>query len=217
MFAEVAPRYDRLNRILSFGMDGRWRRALAAAVREAGARRVLDLAAGTGDVTLELERALPGAHIVAADFCLPLLRLARTKGVARCVGADALALPFGDAQLDAVCVAFGVRNFPDRRAAFREAWRVLRPGGLFAMLEFSQPSPWLSPAYHALLGLAAPLIAAASGSRASAYRYLADSVRQFPDAVTLLHELALAGFQEADVRRFAAGAVALHVVNRPAE
>ncbi|GHV51101.1 hypothetical protein FACS1894168_3040 [Deltaproteobacteria bacterium] len=149
MFARIAPGYDRANRILSLGMDSLWRHKLIRGVEEtlpAGSRRrILDMAAGTLDVALDMAMQLPGSSVIALDFCLPMLKRGKTK--LRQAGAfamsrvclalgDGRSLPFADASFDAVTVSFGLRNMLPRSAAVAEAYRVLVPGGTLHILEF---------------------------------------------------------------------------------
>ena len=219
MFAGVAHRYDLLNHLLSFNIDRYWRRAVVHAVGPVIARPgavVLDLCTGTGDLAIALERG--GArHVIASDFCHPMLsKAARKFGAARSravlLEADALALPLADATVDLATIAFGLRNFANYESGLAEIHRVLRPGGMLAVLEFSQPP---SPAFAALysfysrriLPVAGGII---SGSRA-AYTYLPDSVRNFPSAEELVTVLARAGFQDATFERMTGGIAALHL------
>jgi demethylmenaquinone methyltransferase/2-methoxy-6-polyprenyl-1,4-benzoquinol methylase len=217
MFSDIAPRYDDLNRVLSLGRDAAWRRALVDAVVQPRPLCVLDVATGSGDVWLALKQKLaPGSWVAGVDFCPPLLRLAAHKGARPLILGDAGALPVCDASCDAITVAFGLRNFPDRRRFLAEARRVLRPGGTLALLECSRPPQALGPAYRLFLTLLPPVYARAAGTTASAYRYLGDSILAFPGHRELAAELAAAGFLPGRIRRFMLGAVALHTVTRPA-
>lgn len=216
MFARIRGRYDLLNRLLSLGSDQRWRRRMARGVARFGPRRILDLATGSGDVWLELRRHVPDAEIICgADFCHPLLAMARKKGAGPLVVADALRLPFRDAAFDAITIAFGVRNFADRSASFRECLRVLSPGGRLWILEFTPPPRLISGPYFFYVGKIGPLIARAVGAEATAYRYLADSIRHFPSATDLASELTAAGFTGAAFRLFSFGTVSLHWTECP--
>lgn len=211
MFARIRGRYDLLNRLLSLGQDVGWRRLMARRVAARRPRRILDLATGSGDVWLALRRACAGAElIVGADFCQPLLALAGAKGAAPLVAADALALPFADGSFDAITVAFGVRNFADRAAAFRECARALRPGGRLWVLEFTPPPRAIAPAYFFYVGRVGPWVARAVGADPAAYRYLGESIRHFPRADDLAGELAAAGLTGAGFDLLSFGTVALH-------
>lgn len=216
MFARIRGRYDLLNRLLSLGCDVGWRRRMARRVAGRNPGRILDLATGSGDVWLAVRRACPGAElIVGADFCHPLLAMAGAKGAAPLVAADALALPFADGAFDAITVAFGVRNFADRAAAFRECARVLRPGGTLWVLEFTPPPPAIAPAYFFYVGRVGPWIARAVGADPAAYRYLGESIRHFPRAEDLADELTRAGFTAAGFDLLSFGTVALHWAECP--
>ncbi len=151
MFSEIAPTYDRLNRLLSAGIDRLWRRAAIRALLSGlpfgTPGRLLDLATGTGDVALGIRRRLPASpeiHVIGADIAFPMLVRARRKsragrGALALFQADALKLPFGDSSFDGVIIAFGLRNLEDRREGLAEMARVLRPGGRLVVLEFGHP------------------------------------------------------------------------------
>ena len=141
IFSSIAARYDLANHLLSGGLDFFWRaRAVRMVVRwEPSA--VLDLATGSGDLALALQKALPQAHVVGADFCLPMLQVAARKGLRPLVAADGTKLPFAAGSFDAITVAFGLRNMESWPAALREMSRVLRPGGHLLLLDFSLPRP----------------------------------------------------------------------------
>jgi demethylmenaquinone methyltransferase/2-methoxy-6-polyprenyl-1,4-benzoquinol methylase len=219
MFARIARRYDLANRLLSGGADRHWRRRLVAAVRRAGPRAVLDLATGSGDVALALGRALPaGVEIIGMDFCQPMLDEAEAKQRRRGGPAqvsfrlgDGLALPLADASVDAVTIAFGLRNMADRGRALREMRRVLRPpqGRLF-VLEFSQPVPWFRPAYYFYLRRVLPHLAGLITGDRGAYDYLGDTIGGFPDREALSRELRDAGFSAVSAATMTFGIVALH-------
>jgi demethylmenaquinone methyltransferase/2-methoxy-6-polyprenyl-1,4-benzoquinol methylase len=236
MFARVARRYDLANHLLSFNIDRLWRARTVRRVRsilERPGARVLDICCGTGDLTLALARecrtpasgrACPAptpypcrgeaclALVLGSDFCHPMLVAARGKGAAGLFEADALRLPLRDASLDLVTVAFGFRNLANYGAGLAEMCRVLRPGGMAAILEFSQPpNPVFAALYHFYSRRILPLIGGAlSGSR-DAYTYLPESVRKFPPAEELAEQMRLAGFEEVRYERFTGGIVALHL------
>jgi demethylmenaquinone methyltransferase/2-methoxy-6-polyprenyl-1,4-benzoquinol methylase len=218
MFGRVARRYDLANHLLSFNIDRLWR---ARAVRRVGpilarrTARVLDICCGTGDLTRALAQA-GGAPVTASDFCHPMLTAARAKMVRRGMPAllfeaDALALPLRDGSLDLVTVAFGFRNLANYESGLAEMRRVLKPGGMAAILEFSQPPNRLFAAlYNFYSRRILPLIGGiVSGSR-DAYQYLPDSVRKFPGAAELAEDMRRAGFAEVRYDLFTGGIVALH-------
>lgn len=218
MFGRIVPRYDLLNRLMSLGMDRRWRRRAAASARPRDAI-ALDLGVGTGDMALELRRR-GAARVVAVDFSSAMLsaasrKMAAVDGISLFL-ADALRLPFPDETFDVVSSAFLLRNLADLPRGLAEMGRVLRPGGRLVCLDMTQPPPGpFGAAYRFYFSrLLPPLAGALSGDRA-AYRYLPHSLRGFPDAgrlAVLLHE---AGLEEVRVRRLGGGAVALHTALRP--
>lgn len=213
MFDRVAPRYDVANAILSLGQDRHWRRVAVAAVQPRPGEVVLDAAAGTGPLAAEL--AASGARTIALDFSENMVRTgaARDGGhrLLWCVG-DATTLPLPDACVDAVTIAFGLRNLPDTAAGLTELARVTRPGGRLAVLEFSEPTwPPFAAVYTRYLTRLLPLAARFVTSDPAAYRYLADSIRAWPDADTLARRLAAAGWRAPRYKRLSGGIVALHL------
>ncbi|MDI9397688.1 MAG: class I SAM-dependent methyltransferase, partial [Candidatus Pacebacteria bacterium] len=143
LFGDLAPSYDRYNRLFSLGLDVAWRKKLVASLRPQSPKKILDLACGSGDVSLLLHKEFPSAEVIALDFCRPLLDQAKARGVKQTVEGDALNLPFRDQTMDAATLAFGLRNFADRPKGLSEIHRVLQPGGIFALLEFNPPPfPW---------------------------------------------------------------------------
>jgi demethylmenaquinone methyltransferase / 2-methoxy-6-polyprenyl-1,4-benzoquinol methylase len=219
MFGRVAHRYDLANHLLSFNIDRYWRAYTVKRVlrilddREA---RVLDICCGTGDLVLALERARRAA-VLGSDFCHPMLVAARHKFERRrkqspLFEADALHLPLADSSLDLITVAFGFRNLANYDAGLREMRRVLRPGGLAAILEFSQPP---NQAFAALYNFYSrhilPVIGGALTGDPGAYRYLPESVRKFPAAEDLAADMRRAGFRQADYEYLTGGIVALHL------
>lgn len=180
MFDRIAPTYDRLNHLLSAGIDRAWRVELARSLPDP-CGRVLDLCAGTLDLAEAVANEHPGAEIVAADFSLEMLLRGRHKlpRVSLFV-ADAMALPFRDGSFDAVVCGFGVRNVADLEACFREVRRVLRPGGTFAILEFFRPRGALSRLFHRVYNQGVlPAVGAKLSGDDEAYQYLADSMERF--------------------------------------
>lgn len=209
MFAEVAPGYDRANRVLSCGIDLYWRRAAIAVAKVRAGERALDVCAGTGDLTLALARA--GARAVGADFCQPMLQRAVKKAMQRTpfLCADALQLPFVDASFDLCTVAFGIRNVADPVAGLREMARVVRPGGRVLVLEFCRPRlPLLSKAYLFYFRRVLPRLGRwISRSDNGAYDYLPASVMQFPERGEFLSLMREAGLDR-PVQRLLTGGIA---------
>jgi demethylmenaquinone methyltransferase/2-methoxy-6-polyprenyl-1,4-benzoquinol methylase len=217
MFGRIAHRYDLLNRVLSLGRDVSWRNEVAQKVAQAKPRRVLDVCTGTGDLAL----AMRDATVLGADFCLPMLGLARAKGASRgrsvsWCAADALRLPLADASVDVVTVAFGIRNFADLGAGLSELVRVLRPGGLLLALEFSRPRGLLAP----LLGWWArnipPRIGPVLSGDSEAYSYLPASVATFAEGEEMCRALEDAGLARVRARRLTQGVVSLYEGRRAA-
>jgi len=218
MFASVAHRYDLLNHLLSFSLDRSWRSRTVARVESVLLRpgaRAFDLCCGTGDLLLALQ-ARRGAAVWGCDFCRPMLAIAQRKISAPVlIEADALGLPLAAASLDLVTIAFGFRNLTNYRAGLEEMARVLRPGGVAAILEFSQPRGRVFPALYGFYSrhILPAVGGALSGSR-DAYAYLPESVRRFPGVEDLAAEMRAAGFREVRYETMSAGIVALHLGTR---
>jgi demethylmenaquinone methyltransferase/2-methoxy-6-polyprenyl-1,4-benzoquinol methylase len=212
MFDEVAARYDLTNSALSFGLDRHWRAVTARTLNPAPGEKVLDLAAGTAVSTAAF--AARGAFAVASDFSPGMLAAGSRRAVPK-VGADALALPFADEAFDAATVSFGLRNFADTAAALAELRRVVRPGGRLVVCEFSTPTLGaFRLVYFCYLMRALPAIAAAVSSDAEAYRYLAESIRDWPDQRVLGELIARSGWSGVEWRNLTGGIVAVHSATR---
>ncbi len=209
MFDRIAPVYDVMNRVMTAGLDVRWRRLAAASAVSRG-DRVLDAACGTGDLAIADRRA--GADkVTGLDFSERMLERARRKDASvEWVQGDLLALPFADGTFDAATVGFGVRNVADLELALRELRRVLRSGGRLAILEITKPRGVLRPFFSLWFDRIVPLIGKALPG-GSAYTYLPASVKRFPDAETLTRLLEDCGFADVHVRLLAGTIVALHV------
>ena len=207
MFDRIAPVYDVMNRVMTAGLDGRWRRETAAAVVRSG-DRVLDTCCGTGDLALACERA--GGRVIGLDFSERMLERARRKSSAiEWVQGDALALPFEDDSFDAATVGFGVRNLEDLDRGLAELARVLRPGGRVGVLEITRPQGLLEPFYNVWFGKIVPVLGKLLPG-GTAYTYLPASVKRFPGPEDLSRFLHEAGFSDVRYRLFAGGIVALH-------
>ncbi|HKV51275.1 MAG TPA: ubiquinone/menaquinone biosynthesis methyltransferase [Gemmatimonadaceae bacterium] len=222
MFSEIAPTYDLLNRLLSFNIDGRWRRrAIDVLGWERRPRGVyLDACAGTLDMSVELSRRAGFAGtVVAADFAEAMLRAGGAKvgaGV-RPVVADALQLPLGDESVDGAMVAFGVRNFADIDVGLRELARVLKPGARLVVLDCSAPPSWLvRSVYQVYFRQLLPLVGRIVSGHRTAYRYLPESVAHFPPAPELAARLERAGLARVSYETLTLGVTAVHCGERPA-
>jgi demethylmenaquinone methyltransferase/2-methoxy-6-polyprenyl-1,4-benzoquinol methylase len=220
MFGRIAGWYDFLNHFLSLGLDILWRRRLVDHLELPRERqsRLLDLAAGTLDVSLEAAGRHPQCRVAAADFCLPMLvqgkQKLRAKNVSAIapVQADGRALPFADEAFEAASIAFGIRNIKPRSEAYAELLRVLKPGGRLCILEFgSGKQRILGGIYNFYLNRLLPAIGRVFSKDDGAYRYLADTIIEFPDADTLAAELRTAGFERVYFEKLAFGIVVIHV------
>ena len=216
MFDGVAKHYDRTNDVLSLGNAWIWRTATVRAVAPKPGEKILDIAAGTG--TSSAAFAKSGAEVTAADFSPGMIEVGRRKhpGITF-VEADAMALPFPDNEFDAVTISFGLRNIEDPKKALAEMYRVLKPGGRLVVCEFSKPPRAIFRAgYSAYMRFIMPAIVDAASSNPEAYTYLADSIRDWPDQVTLSQWIRGAGFTRVAYRNLTVGVVALHRGHKPA-
>lgn len=219
MFAAIAPRYDRANRLLTAGVDEAWRRRAVSELAAVRGGTVVDLCCGTGDLVFHLLRSDPQLHVTGVDFTVPMLDGARARalkadphGRATFMEGDVTALPFADASFDGATMGFSMRNVVDVLAALKEARRILRPGGRFVNLDVTKPA---SPLVRRLFGLyfygIVPLVGGLVGGSKTAYRYLPNSLTNFPDADGLAERFRTAGFREVRTIRLGMGAIALHV------
>jgi demethylmenaquinone methyltransferase/2-methoxy-6-polyprenyl-1,4-benzoquinol methylase len=222
-FDAIAPRYDLTNRVISFGIDLHWRKVAVRQLGDLGPEAVvLDLACGTCDMALEVLRQRRAAHVVGADLSEKMLDLARRKLAGRretrieLVTAPAEALPFRDAAFDGITIAFGIRNVPDYRQGLREMLRVLKPGGRACILEFSTPpSRLLWRLYNYYFFNVLPRIGGWLTGREAAYRYLTESVAQFPGAAEFAAAMEEAGFAPVTHLAMNGGIVCVHTGTKP--
>jgi demethylmenaquinone methyltransferase / 2-methoxy-6-polyprenyl-1,4-benzoquinol methylase len=222
IFSEIAPRYDLLNHLLSANIDRRWRRrAIGELLRDrTPTGTYIDLCAGTMDVSAQLEatRAFRGL-VIAADFAEPMLRAGRRKVVGRAITpvvSDALQLPLGDGSADGAIVAFGIRNLADLDLGLREARRVLAPGGRFVILEFSMPrSRLVGAVYRFYFRHVLPALGRVVSGHPTAYRYLPESVANFPVEEELARCMTRAGFISVRWQSLSFGIAAIHSGERP--
>ncbi|HSD02451.1 MAG TPA: bifunctional demethylmenaquinone methyltransferase/2-methoxy-6-polyprenyl-1,4-benzoquinol methylase UbiE [Gaiellales bacterium] len=218
MFDRITPAYDRMNRLMSAGMDGLWR---ARAVRCAGLApggSAIDVCCGTGDLAIELLDAVSTrGRVVGLDFSERMIEAARAKSAqVEWVRGDALDLPFANGEFHAATVGFGVRNLPDIERGFREMARVVRGGGRVVCLELTEPPRLVAPFARIWTDRAVPLLGRLIAREADAYRYLPASVHRFPPAAELAAIMRAAGLERVQYRRLSGGAVALHVGTVPA-
>lgn len=223
MFGRIAGVYDFLNHFLSLGIDYYWRRELAA-ITKTGTRGLMpDLAAGTLDVAIAVLKARPETVIPAIDFCEPML----AKGLGKLktdkqktqilpVTGDAMCLPLENDCADSLTMAFGIRNINPRKAAFREMFRILAPGGRACILEFGSGSErvW-GGIYNFYLECILPRLGALYARDNNAYTYLAQTIKEFPNARELALELEEAGFKNVGFRKLSSGIVCLHWGEKP--
>jgi len=214
IFNAIAARYDLANHALSGGLDFLWRAKATRIVREWNPGTILDLATGSGDLAIAMQKALPQARIVGADFCLPMLRIAARKGVRIPVAADGMRLPFADKAFEAVTIAFGLRNMESWDGALREMARVLCPGGRLLILDFSMPRAPLAGIYRFYLHRILPLAAAALTGNRPGYEYLGNSIETFPSGPEMCALIQRNGFHDAQSQRLAAGIVGIYTAVR---
>jgi len=204
MFDSIAPRYDLLNRVLSLGIDQRWRTQAIRLLEPDAPRRIVDVATGTADLAIKAEQLLHPREVVGVDLSAEMLRFGREKldrrGLTPRVTlqhADAETLPFAEGDFDAALVAFGVRNFEDLDAGLQEIARVLRPGGALVVLEFSHPrqAP-IKQLYRFYSRHILPRIGGAISQNNGAYQYLPESVAAFPDGPDFLARMEAAGYRD---------------------
>lgn len=211
MFGSIASRYDLANHVLSCGFDFYWRKRAAVMVADWKPRQILDLATGTGDLALVLQKRFPDAEVVGADFSEEMLEVAKSKGVRRTMLADARHLPFNDAAFEVVTIAFGLRNLPDWGEGLREIHRILRPGGHVLILDFSLPhAAIIRAAYRFYLHHCMPLLGSALTKQKGAYDYLGESIENFPSGKAMTRLVEENGFARAAQEPLTAGIVTIY-------
>ncbi len=197
MFDRIAPTYDLLNRVMTLRVDQLWRRRAVRTLALAPGKRLLDVCAGTMDVAAEARRRWPGAIVVGSDFSIPMLSRGAAKTGLPAAAADALHLPFRTGSVDAVTVAFGVRNLDSHEVGLSEMARVMRPGARIAVLEFFRPDSAGTRAFHGVYNrVALPVMGRLLSADADAYRYLVESMERFASLPEFVAAAERAGFRD---------------------
>ena len=218
VFHSVAAKYDVMNDLMSMGVHRLWKRFTLHASGVRRGAKVLDIAGGTGDLTLKFSKMVGATgQVVLADINVSMLNVGRDRltdegavGNIDYIQANAESLPFPDNSFDCITIAFGLRNVTDKDAALRSMYRVLKPGGRLLVLEFSKPAKWLAPVYDLYSFKLLPKIGKMVSNDEDSYRYLAESIRMHPDQASLKQMMTDAGFERCDYHNMTAGIVSLH-------
>jgi demethylmenaquinone methyltransferase/2-methoxy-6-polyprenyl-1,4-benzoquinol methylase len=215
LFSDIAVRYQAVNHLLSGGLDFHWRAIAVRLIRPWNPGTMLDVATGTGDLAMAVRRACPRARVVGADFCAPMLEVARRNGLPELVVADGISLPFADGNFDVVTAAFGLRNMASWEKGLSEMARVLKPGGHLLILDFSLPElPVIRPLYRFYLHHILPHIAGLATGRKDAYEYLGVSIEQFPSGEKMTSLIESCGFTKAKAIPLTLGTVSIYTALR---
>lgn len=215
-FAKIADRYVATNHVLSMGTDILWRKKVGRILRDWSPDKVLDVATGTGDLALEIQRKCPSAKVLGTDFCPEMLEHATKSGVQETRVADAMDLPFADGDFDVVTVAFGLRNMANWEGALREMGRVIKPGGHLLVLDFSQPRGILRKPYGFYLNKMLPRIAGLLTGEGAAYQYLAGSIGEFPHGGDMIALFEKVGLAQVKCQRLSGGIASIYTgLKRP--
>lgn len=222
MFNSIAPAYDLMNRAMTFGIDRLWRAKAVGMLRKAAPREILDVATGTGDLALQLARKLPNAHITGVDLSAGMIAVGRRKvskaGLDDRISfreADCLALPFPDASFDCITVAYGVRNFANLLAGYREMHRVLRPGGTVCVIELSTPvNPLVKPLYRIYTRAIIPALGRLVSKDTRAYSYLPESIAAVAQRQAMCDLMTRAGFSDATFRPLTFGVCTIYFAHK---
>ena len=211
MFGGIARRYDLANHTLSCGIDFYWRKRAANTVASWRPCKILDLATGTGDLALALQKKLPDAEVTGVDFLPEMLELAQRKGVRQTILGDAMKLPFPNGSFDCVTIAFGLRNMENWRGALAEMSRVLRRDGHLLVLEFSLPTiSIVRTIYRFYLHRCLPMLGSFLTRRKSAYDYLGDSIEEFPSGCAMIDLIEASGFRHATQQPLSCGIATIY-------
>jgi demethylmenaquinone methyltransferase/2-methoxy-6-polyprenyl-1,4-benzoquinol methylase len=215
LFSDIAGRYQVVNHLLSGGLDFYWRAIAVRLIRSWNPAAALDVATGTGDLAMAIRKTCPDARVVGADFCAPMLEVARKNGLPELVVADGMNLPFADKNFDVVTAAFGLRNMASWEKGLSEMARVLKPGGHLLILDFSLPTlPIIRPLYRAYLHHVLPIMAGIVTGRKDAYEYLGVSIEQFPSGSKMISLIQSCGFRQAKGYPMTLGTVSIYTAER---
>ena len=225
LFNSIAGGYDRLNRIVSFGLDLGWRKDVAHETWALECEQILDVCSGTGDLAIELCRFWKGqVHVDGVDFSHEVVEIGKQKianlgmqDFIQLIEGDAMKLPFEGDTFDALTIGFGFRNIQDREKALREFLRVVKPGGMFVCLEVTQPSKIIKPFYFFYMLKLVPIIARLMGQDRQAYKYLGQSIKAFPEMDKLTKFIKSVGWSDVKARKLGLGTVAIHTAYKPIE
>ena len=223
MFDNIAPRYDLLNRVLSVGTDVRWRKRVIRELAASKPQIILDVATGTADLAIAMAKAWPESKITGVDISNQMLAIGRSKAEQKMLSqriqldyGDSEDMSYPDEQFDAVTVAFGVRNFENLEAGLREMFRVMKPGGKLAVLEFSKPHVFpLAGMYDFYFRHVLPRIGRLTSKDPKAYTYLYESVQAFPEGEGFMNILKTIGFEQTTCKRLTLGICTLYIAQRP--
>lgn len=211
MFTKIARRYDLMNRLMTGGQDGRWRKLVIHLARLRNNARLLDLGTGTGDLAREATTQFPQARVIAADFTLEMMRVGQKRGPLNFSSADALHLPFQDWSFDAVVSGFLMRNVIDLQKAIQEQFRVLKKGGRIVILDTTRPKKnILSPFIWLHMHFVIPTLGRLLTGSSDAYRYLPETTERFVTAEEMAVRMAAVGFKKINYERFMLGTIAIH-------
>jgi len=209
-FSKIADRYVLTNHVLSMGTDILWRKRVGQIVVEWAPDTILDIATGTGDLALELQKVCYDAEVIASDFCPEMLAHATKRGVKNTQVVDAMNMPFEDDSCDVLTVAFGLRNMASYPGALTEMKRVIRPGGHLLILDFSQPEGLLQKPYSFYLNKILPIIAGKLTNEKEAYSYLAGSIGDFPSGKAMCELIESQGYKEARQEPLSGGIASIY-------
>lgn len=210
-FSKIADRYVLTNHVLSAGTDILWRKKVGRLVASWRPQYILDVATGTGDLALEMQRRCPEAEVTGSDFCAEMLAHATERGVQKTLVADALNLPFADGKFDLATVAFGLRNMADWQGGLREMARVVKAGGHVLVLDFSLPKGALAKPYRFYLNKVLPKMAGVLTGEGEAYQYLAGSIHEFPSGDAMLEMFREAGLKNSVAKPLSGGIASIYV------